>query len=293
MKNLLIIAIALLFGVKNTFADPKIAYGSDKLIIHADVGLNYEILFSPDLSSWHYLDTVTLEKSMQHYIDETIGEELIRFYKFRSLPVKSTDKVIRWAQQITLGPEFGGAGQICSLWAKSPSLSVFGGTTKEYKVVLDTITHLNETLSDTRLKRINMLSRNNSAAKIRVYFSPLEEFPKIAKKHNFTYVKNNWGYFWTFWNSRHEINRAYVLLATDKLEGGMLNHFALEEITQILGLSNDSPFFQGSIFHSGDGKTEKLSELDIKLVKFAYNYITPGMQKRELLELMLKYWADD
>ena len=206
--------------------------------------------------------------------------------------VKLNDRVLRWAQQILLGPEFGGEGEVCSLWVESPSISVFGGSTKEYTVVMETVLQLNEILTNTKLKQLRMVTRNNTGADIRVYFIPLNEFFDAATKHGFTYVKGNLGYFWTFWNAQHEINRAYVLLASDKLRGEELQHFALEEITQALGLSNDSPIFHDSIFHSGNGNTLELSELDRKLVRFFYNYVKPGTNKKELEAALIKYWSN-
>jgi hypothetical protein len=58
-------------------------------------------------------------------------------------------EVLRWAQQILLGPEYGGEGRICSRWVKGPTLSVLGATPEEQKVIAATVTHLNATLANT------------------------------------------------------------------------------------------------------------------------------------------------
>lgn len=202
------------------------------------------------------------------------------------------DPVLRWVEGVTLGPEFGGGGKVCSRWVTAPTLSVFGGGDVQRKVVEDVLAHLNETLAETPIKKVELLPPDDESASVRVYFAPLAEFPSLAKKHNFKYVEGNWGYFWTFWRN-NEINRAYVLLATDKLRGDTLRHFALEEITQTLGLMNDSPESPDSVFYSkwGDGGgAQQLSELDRKLIVFFYNHVRPGDGPAQVRAAYREHW---
>ena len=206
-----------------------------------------------------------------------------------SVQAQSSDKVARWVEEVILGAEYGGAGKICSRWVKTPRLSVFGATSLQRKVVASSLAHLNETLAKTPIKRIKQLSPNDGGASILVYFAPLRELPDLAKQHGFKYVEGNWGYFWTFWNG-HRIYRAIVLLASDKLKGKLLKHFILEEITQSLGLSNDSRIFSGSMFYGGRSNTQHLSKLDKKLIIFFYNHIQPGAKRRDVQVAFKKYW---
>ena len=202
------------------------------------------------------------------------------------------DPVLRWVEGVTLGPEFGGAGKVCSRWVTTPTLSVFGGDDAQRKVVAEVLDHLNEALADTPIKKVELLPPGDESATVRVYFAPLGEFHALAKKHKFKYVEGNWGYFWTFW-SNNEINRAYVLLASDKLGGTALRHFALEEITQTLGLSNDSPMFPDSLFYSkgsDGGNAQRLTELDRKLLVFFYNHVRPGDGPAEVRAAYREHW---
>lgn len=210
-----------------------------------------------------------------------------------SAHAQEDERVLRWIEEVVLRPEFGGSGKVCSRWVRSPSLSFFGATVEQEKLVAETVAHLNQTLAETPIQQIKLLKSNNTNADILVYFAPLKEFPVFAQKHNFRYVEGNYGYFWTFWNPGHEIERAYVLLASDKLQGKKLRHFALEEITQTLGLSNDSPIFPDSIFYAkGDdgGNAQQLSDLDKKLIRFFYNHVRPGAREAELRAAYWKYW---
>ena len=206
------------------------------------------------------------------------------------------DPVLRWIEDVILGPEYGGTGAICARWVRSPSLSVLEGTETERRVVAACLVEINEALAKTPVRKIRIDRPGNPRADIVVYCVPHEQFPALARRHGFSYVEGNLGYFWTFWNERHEIQSGVVLLASDRLAGQSLRHFALEEITQVLGLSGDSPVFVESIFYSqgpDGGKAERLSALDQELIEFYYQRITPGSRTAEVRIASWRYWGRD
>ena len=216
-----------------------------------------------------------------------------RWFPNLSFEADSKDSV--WAQAILLGPEFGGVGRLCSRWVKSPALSVFGGTDEHDELVQKIVFHLNETLAKTPIKRIDLLEANDENATIRVYFIPHTEFQSVAKRHNFNCADNSPGYFYTFWNGRNEIQSACVLLATDRLSGGKLHHYALEEITQSLGLSNDSPEHPDSVFYETRtkfGSATELSPRDKRLLELFYTHIQPGDRRRQVRAAMQQHWGE-
>jgi len=200
---------------------------------------------------------------------------------------------LHWIEEVILGPEYGGSGEICSRWVRSPTLSVFGADEAQEKVVREAVQHLNQTLARTPIRQIMLLYPENSRADILLYFAPVRQFPSIASRHNFPYTKGNQGYFWTWWNRRNEIYRGVVLISSDVADRGRLRHYVLEEITQVLGLSSDSPRFTESIFYSyySDGGTaEWLCERDKKLIHLFYNHISPGAEKAEVQAAFQRYW---
>ena len=149
-------------------------------------------------------------------------------------------------------------------------------------IVEECIKEINGAIHGTSISNIKLVEKDDSDADILVYFTKLRDFPKVAKKHNFKYTKGNLGYFWTFWNASNEITKAIVLISSDQLEGKLLKHYTLEEITQSLGLSNDSNEFKDSIFYANPSNTTQLSKSDKLLLKFAYTHLKPGMNQREV-----------
>jgi hypothetical protein len=205
----------------------------------------------------------------------------------------SDTAIRRWVEQVLLGTEFGGDGKISARWVKTPTLSVFGGTAEQVALVNRTVRHINETLASTPISKIDVIGRDNEKANIRVYLAPTDKFTSIAARHGFKYVPGNLGYVYVFWNGRRQIQRAFVMLTTDARHQSYLPHLALEEITQSLGLMNDSPEFADSIFYAkggDDGQVVKLSALDKALIVFFYKHIRPGARAADVRRAFDAHW---
>ncbi len=204
-------------------------------------------------------------------------------------------KTARWIERIILGPEYGGSGKTCVRWVKPPTLSVFGANAGQLELIVATVAQLNEALAQTPIAKITLVQPEDRMADMRVYFTSVDEMPQLAQQLGFPYYEGNWGYFWTFWNDGYAIDRAYVLLADDRLRGAALEHFALEEITQALGLLSDAPEFPDSIFYAkgGDGGSAgQLSERDRKLIAFFYNHVEPGAGPKAVRQAIKRHWQD-
>ena len=206
------------------------------------------------------------------------------------------DEVLRWIEDVVLGPEYGGSGAICARWVRTPTLSVVEAPAPECEMIAACVEEINRALARTSIREIRIDRPGNLGADILVYCVRQKEFPALARKHAFQYVEGNLGYFWTFWNDRHEINSGIVLLASDRLTAETFRHFALEEITQVLGLSGDSPVFAESVFYSqgnDGGRAEHLSSLDVKLIDFFYRQIPPGSRTAEVRIAYWRHWGRD
>jgi hypothetical protein len=97
------------------------------------------------------------------------------------------------------------------------------------------------------------------------------------------------------WNSDYEIEKATVLIASDKLSGRRLQHFVLEELTQSLGLAGDSNRFEDSVFFENSpekkyGSAVEFSTLDRQLIRFLYEHVPAGTPPVELGVLLERHW---
>lgn len=194
---------------------------------------------------------------------------------------------------MSLGPEFGGAGKICWRFAKPITLSVMAGGLAERGPLLELIPILDRELR-TAGSSLTLLPDGSASASIEVHFVNYADFGAIGKAKGFPVMPGNYGYFWMFPDSANRLKKAHVLLAKDKLSGASLRHFTFEEVTQSLGLSNDSATFPDSIFYANGkdgGKASELSALDKKLLRFHYSRVSPGFRRAELEAAFDAHWA--
>ena len=204
------------------------------------------------------------------------------------------DRVRRWACQVVLGAEFDEAGrkkEKIIRWLSPPTLSIHGGDTAARAEVLAALAELNACLATTPFGRIKLIEGGSRKAGIIVHLCRQADFSRIAAENGFKPEAENLGMFWSFWDDNRVITRAVVLLAVDQLKGRGLRHFALEEITQSLGLANDSPEFPDSIFYA-DGKkgggAQKLSALDQALIRCLHE-LRSGDGQEELTAQLKKH----
>jgi hypothetical protein len=202
-------------------------------------------------------------------------------------------KTIRWSYEVLFGSEFQNSWKGCRRWVFSPTLSAYSPNPAHHALTREIVTHLNQVLADSPVRHIRLLPPNDYRANIKVHFAPLSHFPKLSKEADFKVVDDNLGFFWLSWNKRNQIIRSTVLLASDKLEGDALRHFAYEEITQSLGIPNDSQLFRDSIFYAGDfkkGDPTTLTERDTRLIQLLYNHLTPGDSPKQIANTVSTFW---
>ena len=199
---------------------------------------------------------------------------------------------LTWAKRICLSSEYGFSSNHVIRWNHPVKVSVIQG---EINLdVIEVVNTLNDLLKESTVN-VEIEPYPNKEADIEIYLTDYKHFPKIAKDNKFYYADGNWGYFYGFWNKQYELKKAYILIATDKLQGARLKHFIFEEIVQSFGLMNDSRTYTDSIFFSGNEYDEihnSLSIRDKKLVRFLYSKMNSGDSKKQFEEAFKKHWKE-
>lgn len=204
----------------------------------------------------------------------------------------SPEKELDFVQGVVLGPEFGGDGLIVSRWKSSPTLSIFGGSAEDHQQIENIVGQLNM-LTKSSGVQIKIVKPKTENASFKVFLVPKDDFYGIAAKYRFTYTEHNDGFFNIHWNGWHQIDRAIVMIR-DETSGKKRRHFMFEEITQAMGLANDSPLYKDSVFFAkgrNGGSAQDYSPLDRKLIRFTYQYLSPGDKTEDVVEAFNRYWA--
>jgi len=207
------------------------------------------------------------------------------------------DPLFTWVSDVSMGAEYSDSHMV-TRWVKSPTLQTVGANAEQQQVVADAVEHLNTTLALTPIKRIRVLSSARSgSADIVVHFAPQKDHYSITKRQNIKYFEEgNYSWFTVFYDGRGRIYRAYILIATDKLEGEDLRHHTLEMITNSLGPCNSSSTYKDSIHYTkGDdgGNAQQLSHKDEVLIWLIFNFVEPGSAWAEVRNAYLQHWPKE
>ncbi|GGM41235.1 hypothetical protein GCM10011351_29280 [Paraliobacillus quinghaiensis] len=194
-----------------------------------------------------------------------------------------TKKEVEYFTEIALGSEYGGDPYV-KKWLEDIYIKVQGNPKN---ADLETIDKVVKELNDI-IKTVNIqVIKENEDTKenVNIYFVPQGDFRK--------YIPNatlgNWAYFTYFPKTNGEITEAIITIGTFGSDQIDRDHQIREELTQILGLGNDSPKYEDSIFHEDEGQSLNLSysKLDKKVIELLYRKdIEIGMREKEILETL-------
>jgi hypothetical protein len=114
-------------------------------------------------------------------------------------------------------------------------------------------------------------------ADFEVHFVPRSEFSKYIPD----VVDGHIGFFCLHWNTVGACTRATVLIASDGNQAERV-HAIREEITQALGLMQDSWTYPDSMFYQGWTPGVHFAEIDKTLIQMLYRTdIRPGMTREQ------------
>ncbi|MEO1208845.1 MAG: DUF2927 domain-containing protein [Cyanobacteria bacterium J06638_20] len=176
-------------------------------------------------------------------------------------PTATTDQAMAYFQEIANGSEFGGGSGVRRWQQDVIGFQVQGQPNQND---LATLRQVQSEL--TALTGIRFEQSDNPDMLIR--FIPEEQFASVEPN----YVPRNLGFFWVQL-AEDAITNARILISTTGITQEERNHLIREEVTQAMGLMNDSPRHADSIFHSEWSSTAKVqgySELDKAVIRMLY-----------------------
>jgi hypothetical protein len=164
--------------------------------------------------------------------------------------------------EIALGAEYGASDPRIHKWTTDVVFRVMGMPTASDSAVLDTVlVDLNHLIGSITL------SRDDDAENgIPVHFVPVSEMSQILPQ----YETGNIGFFWHWWDGSGQLSDGVVLIGTDVTEH-MRHHIIREEITQVLGLANDSFRYPTSIFQQSYSDVNRFAPLDEAVISLLYD----------------------
>jgi len=198
---------------------------------------------------------------------------------FQSNTNTFTQEEIDYFTEIALGAKFGDEASVIKKWTENIRIKVAGEPTKEdLQTINNIVSNLNELITGIKIK---LVDKNEN---LTIAFSPESEFSAIDPN----YVPTNYGFFWALWHDDNfVIYNASILISSAEVTQRERSHLIREELTQSLGLMNDSDKYNDSIFFQEWTNVIEFSDIDRAVIKLLYlKKITPGMSKEQVLKIL-------
>ena len=198
---------------------------------------------------------------------------------FRSNTNNFTQEEIEYFTEIALGAEFGDETPVIKKWTDDVRIKINGEPTEEdLQTINNIVNDINKIITGLRIK---IVDKNENLS---ITFSPESDFTSIDPN----YVPTNYGFFWALWHDDNFIiYNASILISSIGITQKERSHLIREELTQSLGLMNDSNKFEDSIFYQDWTNITEFSEIDRAVIKLLYlNNIKPGLSRDQVLKTL-------
>ncbi|RAP33218.1 hypothetical protein DID75_02810 [Candidatus Marinamargulisbacteria bacterium SCGC AG-410-N11] len=187
---------------------------------------------------------------------------------------------INYFSEISLGAEYGGSKKITK-WTKHPIVKVNGNYTsqdiQELQKIIQEINSISSTI------KLNLILDNSKKGDINIFFCPRKEFYKFI---NSPHVHSAEAFVRVFINSNNEITSSKIVINSNQSNKTIKNSTIREELTQSLGLLNDSWLYSNSIFYQGSSNTTSYSKIDKDVIALLYSKdIKPGYTKNDIMSI--------
>lgn len=181
-------------------------------------------------------------------------------------------------REIAGAAEFGGDAGVLHRWEGDLRIAVHGNPTARDLRTLDAVVaDLNELID---LVEVTVVAGDPN---VDIHFVPVEDFASIEPN----YVEGNLGYVYIWWDADGEVYRARILISTTGVTPQERSHLIREELTQGLGLLNDSWLYPSSIFYQGWTDTNRYTRLDRLVIEMLYRpELSAGMSIDEAREIL-------
>jgi len=177
-----------------------------------------------------------------------------------------TGEELDYFYETVFGAEFGVSDYTVHKWVDDIRIKVKGSPTAEDIETLDqVIDELNYLIDGITLDRVMW------DPDIHIFFASYTSFAALEPN----YVPNNMGFFWAWWDAEGALYKARILISTEGITQAQRSHLIREELTQSLGIMNDSYQYKDSIFYQEWTDTGSYAEIDRAVISMLYD---PGVE---------------
>lgn len=190
-----------------------------------------------------------------------------------------TQEEIDYFREIAFGSEFGASPEegVIMKWTQDVTVHVTRERPENSEETLrQVMSEINNLVSGVIELRLNLNPFDFPLTGVMIHFVSREEF----RDHVPVYARHGDAYF-SVRSDSSEIQAAAIYIATGSRQQ-RIAHLIREELTQILGLMQDSHTYPESIFYQGASDVTSYAEIDRALIEMLYRpEIRPGMTREQ------------
>lgn len=200
-------------------------------------------------------------------------------------PEPNGDSVQNYFSEICLFDEITGYRNRIVKWQEDITVFVMNDTLQymreEMKLIIE---ELNQLITPSKISVTNRMDNAN----VIVYYGSAKEYAKTVATGGQNVPPGVEGFFRINWNALYHIYKGTVLVdVTQAKSPEERRHILREELTQALGLTNDSDRYPESIFFNGESAVTSYTRLDKEIIRLLYSEkITAGMDATEVKEAL-------
>ncbi len=168
--------------------------------------------------------------------------------------------------KVAYGNEFDGGNSSLKKWNQDINIYVVGDK-RDYLMseLNDIVSELNGLIFTININIVD----NESDANFFILFGSQQDYNNYDKE-SIGYTEHNQGLFIAYGREELTYSTMYVDVERTSTQNGQ-KHLLREELTQSLGLCNDSYDYPESIFYQGWTETTEYTEIDKELIQMLYN----------------------
>ncbi|WMI64137.1 DUF2927 domain-containing protein [Aestuariibaculum sp. YM273] len=195
-------------------------------------------------------------------------------------PMDNETRVINYFKEIALGFEYGNLSHVTRKWTSDMRVFVSGAPSSELISELDRIiAEINDLATDGfQITVVNDSLQSN----YHVFFGRGMDYAEIYPSLS-NFVINNSGLFTVSTNSQNQLTRGHMYVDIEREQLNGQKHLLREELTQSLGLAQDSYWYPDSIFQSEWTVVNEYTSIDRELIRLLYHPdMTTGLDEDQV-----------
>ena len=203
-----------------------------------------------------------------------------------------------YLSEVGFGAEYGSSLPVLHKWTEDVNLRIYGSPTpSDIATLTQVVSELNELIGGIKLtlddgygdgwsagsRPGSRPGSNDSPGDLEVHFAPESQFQNIEPH----YIPVNYGFFRVWWDHQGAIYRGRILVASEDITQEERSHLIREEVTQSMGLFQDSWNYPDSIFYQGWTATGEYATIDRPTIRLLYQpQLLPGMTRLQVSALL-------